>query len=104
MPGSAPASGELVGFCLLPMSYLIFLLWLVFGIMQNGSLVVFDMRQTASPIATLKGPSSSPMHTVQYVPEHPMLKEGSGLLTASSSSLLFWPSATSSGYQSEGSR
>lgn len=65
---------------------------------QNGLVLKFDMRQTSSPLATLKGLSSSPIHTLQYVPEGERSRsggssaqEGSGLLSASSSSLLYWP-------------
>jgi hypothetical protein len=79
--------------------------------LQNGSLLVFDMRQTGAPIATLKGPSCNPIHTLQHVPEHSRLaeqgesvKETSGLLSASCSSLCFWSDIGSSNLQTDGYR
>jgi hypothetical protein len=72
---------------------------------------VFDMRQTGAPIATLKGPSCNPIHTLQHVPEHSRLaeqgesvKETSGLLSASCSSLCFWSDIGSSNPQTDGYR
>ncbi|XP_024361431.1 uncharacterized protein [Physcomitrium patens] len=65
--------------------------------LQNGTLLTFDMRQTSSPLYTLEGLSSTPIHTLQYVPESRTITDesgtggGRGLLSASSSSLLFWP-------------
>ncbi|KAG0557278.1 hypothetical protein KC19_11G116300 [Ceratodon purpureus] len=63
--------------------------------LQNGTLLTFDMRQTSSPLDTLKSPSSTPIHTLQYVPKNPRATnhkfEGGGLLSASSSTFLFWP-------------
>ncbi|GBG81188.1 hypothetical protein CBR_g31861 [Chara braunii] len=35
--------------------------------MQNGSLMIFDLRQTTGPLATLKGSTQQPVHTLQYV-------------------------------------
>ncbi|KAH9554388.1 hypothetical protein CY35_08G061300 [Sphagnum magellanicum] len=83
----------------------------VYSGLQNGSLLVFDMRQTGAPIATLKGPSCNPIHTLQHVPEHSRLaeqgesvKETSGLLSASCSSLCFWSDIGSSNLQTDAYR
>lgn len=68
------------------------------SVWQNGTLLTFDMRQTSSPLETRKGPSSTPIHTLQYVPRNARAltheggtSEDGGLLSASSSTLLFWP-------------
>ncbi|KAJ0088454.1 hypothetical protein Patl1_32209 [Pistacia atlantica] len=55
--------------------------------LQNGSLLVFDIRQTVRPLESLNGPSCNPIHTIQSL-SHP-----SGvrtLLSASSVGVCQW--------------
>ncbi|KAL6337278.1 hypothetical protein AAG906_036592 [Vitis piasezkii] len=59
--------------------------------LQNGMLMVFDMRQTARPMAEISGPTSNPIHTIHSVLHNSTLPSGvSTLLSASSVGLCQW--------------
>ncbi|KAK0583621.1 hypothetical protein LWI29_000351 [Acer saccharum] len=63
----------------------------IYAGLQNGLLLVFDMRQTTRPVESLKGPTCNPIHTI-----HPLLHDStfpSGvrtLLSASSVGVCHW--------------
>ena len=62
-----------------------------FKLVQNGMLMVFDMRQTARPMAEISGPTSNPIHTIHSVLHNSTLPSGvSTLLSASSVGLCQW--------------
>ncbi|XP_073000647.1 uncharacterized protein [Typha latifolia] len=55
--------------------------------MQNGMLLVFDVRQTAGPVQSMKGLSTHPIHTIHSV----LLEDGTRkALTASSVGPCMW--------------
>ncbi|KAG6553637.1 hypothetical protein Mapa_004551 [Marchantia paleacea] len=58
----------------------------VYAGLQNGSLLIFDLRQTSSPIASVNGSSTRPVHTLQTVQS----QTRKGILSASSSGAYFW--------------
>ncbi|BFI24865.1 E3 ubiquitin-protein ligase RFWD3 [Marchantia polymorpha subsp. ruderalis] len=58
----------------------------VYAGLQNGSLLIFDLRQTSSPIASVNGSSTRPVHTLQSVQS----QTRKGILSASSSGAYFW--------------
>ena len=59
--------------------------------MQNGMLMVFDMRQTARPMAEIIGPTGNPIHTIYSVLHNSTLPSGvRTLLSASSVGLCQW--------------
>ncbi|KAI8006179.1 E3 ubiquitin-protein ligase RFWD3, partial [Camellia lanceoleosa] len=51
--------------------------------LQNGMLLVFDMRQTVHPVQSINGLSSRPIHTIHSFEHKPTLCHGASLLTAS---------------------
>lgn len=63
----------------------------IYAGLQNGMVLVFDMRQTARPMESLSGPTCNPVHTV-----HPLLNDATlpsgvaSLITASSVGLCKW--------------
>ncbi|KAK4833512.1 hypothetical protein QYF36_006291 [Acer negundo] len=63
----------------------------IYAGLQNGLLLVFDMRQTTRPVESLNGPTCNPIHTI-----HPLLHDStfpSGvrtLLSASSVGVCHW--------------
>lgn len=78
---------ELVDFLFLSVVVVPILLLLV----QNGMLMVFDMRQTLRPMAEIIGPTSNPIHTIYSVLHNSTLSSGvSTLLAASSVGLCQW--------------
>ncbi|XP_031398837.1 E3 ubiquitin-protein ligase RFWD3-like isoform X2 [Punica granatum] len=61
----------------------------IYAGLQNGTLMVFDMRQTVKPVESLNGLSSNPIHTIQSLSQ----KNTDGprsILTASSIGLSLW--------------
>lgn len=62
-----------------------------FLFLQNGSLLVFDLRRTAGPVATMKGLTNNPIHTVHSLPNNSALPSGARtVLSASSIGLCLW--------------
>lgn len=58
---------------------------------QNGSVLVFDMRQTAGPVKSLVGLTSNPVHTVQSLAQTSSLPSGARtILSASAIGLCQW--------------
>ncbi|KAJ4704979.1 E3 ubiquitin-protein ligase RFWD3 [Melia azedarach] len=58
----------------------------IYAGLQNGSLLVFDMRQTVRPLESLNGPSCNPIHTI-----HSLARPGvTTLLSASSVGVCEW--------------
>ncbi|KAK4281516.1 hypothetical protein QN277_012997 [Acacia crassicarpa] len=63
----------------------------VYAGLQNGSVLVFDLRQTAGPIKSLNGLTSNPVHTVQSLVQDSSLPSGVGtILSASAIGLCQW--------------
>ncbi|XP_028776046.1 E3 ubiquitin-protein ligase RFWD3-like isoform X2 [Neltuma alba] len=59
--------------------------------LQNGSVLVFDLRQTSGPLKSLNGLTSNPVHTVQSLVQDPSLSSGFGaILSASAIGLCQW--------------
>ena len=59
--------------------------------MQNGKLLVFDMRQTLRPLESFDGLTCNPIHTVHSLLPDLTLPSGvRSLLTASSVGLCHW--------------
>ncbi|KAM2467592.1 hypothetical protein FF1_009357 [Malus domestica] len=59
--------------------------------LQNGSLWVFDMRQTAGPVESRRGLSNNPIHTVHSLSHNSALPSGArSVLSASSIGLCLW--------------
>lgn len=59
--------------------------------LQNGMVLVFDMRQTAMPMQSMNGLTSNPVHTIHSLSHNSSLSSGCRtLLTASSVGLSHW--------------
>lgn len=59
--------------------------------MQNGSVLVFDMRQTAGPLKSLAGLTNNPVHSVQSLPQVSSPPSGGKtILSASGVGLCQW--------------
>lgn len=59
--------------------------------LQNGSVLEFDMRQTAGPIKSFNGLTSNPVHTVQSLEHDSNLPSGvRSILSASAFGLCQW--------------
>ncbi|XP_060967711.1 uncharacterized protein LOC133035658 isoform X1 [Cannabis sativa] len=59
--------------------------------LQNGSVLMFDMRQTMGPVKFLKGLTSNPVHTVHSLLHKSTLPSGArSVLSASSAGLCQW--------------
>ncbi|THG20089.1 hypothetical protein TEA_011068 [Camellia sinensis var. sinensis] len=58
--------------------------------LQNGMLLVFDMRQTVHPVQSINGLSSRPIHTIHSFEHKPTLCHGASLLTASAIGPCVW--------------
>jgi len=59
--------------------------------LQNGSVLVFDMRQTAGPMKSLVGFTSNPVHTVHALAQTSSLSSGvKTILSASVVGLFQW--------------
>ncbi|RZC21341.1 E3 ubiquitin-protein ligase RFWD3 isoform E [Glycine soja] len=59
--------------------------------LQNGSVLVFDMRQTAGPMKSLVGLTSNPVHTVHALAQTSSLSSGvKTILSASAVGLCQW--------------
>lgn len=59
--------------------------------MQNGMLLVFDMRQTLKPVESVVGLTSNPIHTMySLLPDSTLPSGVRSLLTASSGGLCQW--------------
>ncbi|KAL2652787.1 hypothetical protein R1flu_020915 [Riccia fluitans] len=58
----------------------------VYAGLQNGSLLIFDLRQTSSPLASFPGCTTRPVHTLQSVES----QARKGILSASNSGTYFW--------------
>ena len=64
---------------------------MVVNYMQNGMVMVFDMRQTVRPVESMMGLTCNPIHTVHSLsPELSFLSGVRSLLTASSVGLCHW--------------
>ncbi|KAK8496078.1 hypothetical protein V6N13_035098 [Hibiscus sabdariffa] len=62
----------------------------IYAGLQNGSLGVFDMRQTARPLDFVNGLTSNPIHTI-YSTNNPTLPSGvTTVLSASSAGICQW--------------
>ncbi|KAI3964124.1 hypothetical protein MKW92_005924 [Papaver armeniacum] len=44
--------------------------------LQNGMLLLFDMRQTSGPVESMNGLTSHPIHTIHSLPENSPLHNG----------------------------
>ncbi|XP_042476154.1 E3 ubiquitin-protein ligase RFWD3 [Macadamia integrifolia] len=63
----------------------------IYAGLQNGMILVFDMRQTAGPIESFNGLSSHPVHTIQsLVHDSAVPYGGSTLISASSVGPCVW--------------
>ncbi|KAK7337110.1 hypothetical protein VNO77_17669 [Canavalia gladiata] len=63
----------------------------IYAGLQNGSLLVFDMRRTAGPMKSLVGLTSNPVHTVQSLSQISDLPSGlKTILSASAIGLCQW--------------
>ncbi|KAF7818657.1 E3 ubiquitin-protein ligase RFWD3 isoform X1 [Senna tora] len=63
----------------------------VYAGLQNGSVLVFDMRHTAGPIKSLNGLTRNPVHTVQSLVQDSSIPSGVGsILSASAIGLCQW--------------
>ncbi|TKY62117.1 E3 ubiquitin-protein ligase RFWD3 [Spatholobus suberectus] len=63
----------------------------VYAGLQNGSILVFDMRQTAGPMKSLVGLTSNPVHTVHSLAQTSSLPSGvQTILSASAIGLCQW--------------
>ncbi|KAK4799382.1 hypothetical protein SAY86_024747 [Trapa natans] len=61
----------------------------IYAGLQNGTLMVFDMRQTSRPIESLNGLSFNPIHTIRSFSQN-STNGASSILTASSIGLCLW--------------
>uniref|UniRef100_A0A0R0KUV1 RING-type E3 ubiquitin transferase n=1 Tax=Glycine max TaxID=3847 RepID=A0A0R0KUV1_SOYBN len=63
----------------------------IYAGLQNGSVLVFDMRQTAGPMKSLVGLTSNPVHTVHALAQTSSLSSGvKTILSASAVGLCQW--------------
>uniref|UniRef100_A0A2N9IJN9 RING-type E3 ubiquitin transferase n=1 Tax=Fagus sylvatica TaxID=28930 RepID=A0A2N9IJN9_FAGSY len=63
----------------------------IYAGLQNGSLLVFDMRQTVGPVNSLRGLTGNPVHTVHSLLHSSTLASGvRSILSASSIGLCQW--------------
>ncbi|KAG4996700.1 hypothetical protein JHK85_028139 [Glycine max] len=63
----------------------------IYAGLQNGSVLVFDMRQTAGPMKSLVGFTSNPVHTVHALAQTSSLSSGvKTILSASVVGLFQW--------------
>ncbi|KAE8099676.1 hypothetical protein FH972_017634 [Carpinus fangiana] len=63
----------------------------IYAGLQNGSLLVFDMRQTGWPVYSLRGMTCNPVHTIHSLLHGSTLTSGVGsVLSASSIGLCQW--------------
>ncbi|XP_010424790.1 PREDICTED: uncharacterized protein LOC104709955 [Camelina sativa] len=71
----------------------------VYAGLQNGTVLVFDMRQNKRPLASLAGVTSYPVHTVHHLSAYstPTSDVGRELLSASSIGLCQWNISGSEG-------
>ncbi|KAI3908349.1 hypothetical protein MKX01_027371 [Papaver californicum] len=59
--------------------------------LQNGMLLLFDMRQTSGPVESMNGLTSHPVHTIHSLPDNsPLHNGGRSVLTASSIGPCVW--------------
>ncbi|CAM6094978.1 unnamed protein product [Calypogeia fissa] len=71
---------------------------LLYSGLQNGSLLLVDLRQTSSPVATLTGLSNRPIHTLQVLGGHSSVQANMGgqpfggreILSASNFGISLW--------------
>lgn len=62
-----------------------------FCLLQNGSVLVFDMRQTTGPMNSPRGLTSNPVHSLNSLLHNSTLPSGSrSVLSASSVGLCQW--------------
>ncbi|XP_010495060.1 PREDICTED: E3 ubiquitin-protein ligase RFWD3-like [Camelina sativa] len=71
----------------------------VYAGLQNGTVLVFDMRQNKRPLASLAGVTSNPVHTIHHLSAYstPTSDVGGELLSASSTGLCQWNISGSEG-------
>ncbi|CAA7390848.1 unnamed protein product [Spirodela intermedia] len=62
----------------------------IYAGLQNGMLLMFDIRQTSSPLESRPGLSSHPIHTIHSLPPQPELHGAGALLTASAVGPCLW--------------
>ncbi|KAE8666192.1 Transducin/WD40 repeat-like superfamily protein, putative isoform 2 [Hibiscus syriacus] len=62
----------------------------IYAGLQNGSLCVFDMRQTAKPLEFVHGLTSNPIHTIYSTPNSTLPSGVTTVLSASSSGICHW--------------
>ncbi|XP_062166391.1 uncharacterized protein LOC133872796 isoform X2 [Alnus glutinosa] len=63
----------------------------IYAGLQNGSLLVFDMRQTVGPVYSLRGLTCNPVHTIHSLLQSSTLTSGvRSVLSASSIGLCRW--------------
>ncbi|CAA6655552.1 unnamed protein product [Spirodela intermedia] len=66
----------------------------IYAGLQNGMLLMFDIRQTSSPLESRPGLSSHPIHTIHSLPPQPELHGAGALLTASAVGPCLWDTGT----------
>ncbi|KAG8483907.1 hypothetical protein CXB51_022657 [Gossypium anomalum] len=62
----------------------------IYAGLQNGSLVVFDMRQTARPLEFVNGLTSNPVHTIYSLHNSTLPSGVTAILSASSAGIFQW--------------
>ncbi|PPR92466.1 hypothetical protein GOBAR_AA28203 [Gossypium barbadense] len=62
----------------------------IYAGLQNGSLVVFDMRQTARPLEFVNGLTSNPVHTIYSLHNSTLPSGVTAVLSASSAGIFQW--------------
>ncbi|XVE61649.1 hypothetical protein DITRI_Ditri06bG0057300 [Diplodiscus trichospermus] len=62
----------------------------IYAGLQNGSLLVFDMRQTARPLESVSGLTSNPVHTIHSLHNLTMTSGVKAILSASSVGICHW--------------
>ncbi|TYI65541.1 hypothetical protein E1A91_D09G164600v1 [Gossypium mustelinum] len=62
----------------------------IYAGLQNGSLVVFDMRQTARPLEFVNGLTSNPVHTIYSLHNSTLPSGVTAVLSASSAGICQW--------------
>ncbi|TYI10901.1 hypothetical protein ES332_A09G172600v1 [Gossypium tomentosum] len=62
----------------------------IYAGLQNGSLVMFDMRQTARPLEFVNGLTSNPVHTIYSLHNSTLPSGVTAVLSASSAGIFQW--------------
>ncbi|XVF07838.1 hypothetical protein REPUB_Repub06bG0174200 [Reevesia pubescens] len=62
----------------------------IYAGLQNGSILVFDMRQTARPLESVNGLTSNPVHTIHSLHNSTISSGVAAILSASSVGICHW--------------